>query len=495
MRRKIFELFRLMFHNETDCKGGDKVKADIGVVGLAVMGQNLALNIARKGYTVAVFNRTSKRTEDFMKRVKDERIIPSYSIEDFVESLKRPRKIILMVKAGKPVDDVIEKIAPHLDEGDLIIDGGNSHFKDTERRIEKLSKEGILFLGMGVSGGEYGALYGPSLMPGGSLEAYDMVKDILLEIAAKSDEGPCCDYMGDRSAGHFVKMTHNGIEYAIMESIAEVYDMMRKILGMSAEEIGEIFKEWNEGELNSFLVEITYKIMERIDEETGKPLVDVILDKAGHKGTGKWTSQTALDLGVPTPSLTMAMIARMISFYKGDRVELSKKFRKKRPAPPRSVESVLGDFEKALSFSMFMAFSQGLWLIKQASDEFGYGTDLSKVLKVWKNGCIIRAKMIDFIKSVVSDENPYLLKSDDAMSFLSERLESIVRTVKLAREYLVPTPALNASLDHFLSMTEENLPANLIQAQRDFFGAHTFERIDREGIFHVDWWGIEGVEA
>lgn len=465
------------------------LKADIGLIGLAVMGQNLALNIARKGYNVAVYNRSPKRTEDLLKRVKDEKITPAYELKEFIDSLQKPRKIILMVKAGNPVDQMIEQLLPYLEKGDLIIDGGNSHYLDTNRRLKELSEKGILFLGMGVSGGEYGALHGPSLMPGGSKEAYEMVEEILLKIAAKSDEGPCCTYVGNTSAGHFVKMVHNGIEYAIMQAIAETYDIMRKILKMDVKEIGDVFENWNKGELNSFLIEITYKIMRKIDEETGKPLVNLILDKAEQKGTGKWTAQAALDLGIPTPSLNFALIARVISNFKEDRVNLSKIFEKRILSVSIDKVRLLEDLEKALLFSIFISFSQGLWLISQASDTYDYGINLSEVTRIWKNGCIIRAKMLDFLKNILEEDksNVYLLKSEKALSFLKEKVDSVINVTEVARKFWVPTPVLNSSLDFLFSMIERNLPANLIQAQRDFFGAHTFERIDKEGIFHVEW--------
>ncbi|ADA66325.1 6-phosphogluconate dehydrogenase, decarboxylating [Thermotoga petrophila RKU-10] len=463
------------------------MKSSIGLIGLAVMGQNLALNIARKGYKVSVFNRTAQKTEEFVKnRVKGEEIEPHYDIKDFVESLERPRKIILMVKAGKPVDDTISQLLPYLEPGDLIIDGGNSHYMDTERRFKELSEKGILFLGMGVSGGEYGALYGPSLMPGGSREAYNLVEEILLKIAAKTEEGPCCTYVGERSAGHFVKMVHNGIEYAIMQAIAEVYHIMRDVLSLSSEEMSSIFEEWNRGELSSFLVEITYKILRKKDEETGKPMVDVILDKAEQKGTGKWTSQAALDLGIPTPSINLAVVERVISHFKDIRTRLSKLYNKRRSATQGS-EEFLRDLRNSLFFAMFMAFSQGMWLIAEASKEFGYGVNLSEVLRIWKGGCIIRAKLIDTLRRYISNENAYLLENEEVMNLLKGKIDSLKNILKASIENEIPVPVLNSSYNYFMSLTEERLPANLIQAQRDFFGAHTFERVDREGVFHINW--------
>ncbi|MCS7202770.1 MAG: NADP-dependent phosphogluconate dehydrogenase [Dictyoglomus sp.] len=466
------------------------MKGDIGLVGLAVMGQNLALNIARKGYSVSVYNRTPKKTEEFLKeKVKEEKIIPCYDLKNFVDSLEKPRKIILMVKAGNPVDEMINDLLPYLDPGDLIIDGGNSHYLDTSRRIKELKEKGILYLGMGVSGGEYGALYGPSLMPGGSETAYKMVEDLLLKISAKTDDGPCCTFVGRDSAGHFVKMVHNGIEYAYMQAIAETYDIMRKALKMNSYEIGDVFENWNKGELNSFLMEISYKIMRYIDREKGIPLVELILDKAEQKGTGKWTAQSALDLGVPTPSLNLAVEARTLSYFKDLRKDLSKKYSILNSNILLEKEKILKDLEKSLLFALFMAFSQGLWLISSASKAFDYGINLSEVLRIWKGGCIIRAKILNFLREIINEnpENVNLLNSEKSISFVKDKLDSIKNITKLAKDFNIATLVLNSSLDYFLSLIEEDLPANLIQAQRDFFGAHTFERKDKEGIFHIQW--------
>ncbi len=466
----------------------------IGLIGLAVMGQNLALNIARKGYSVSVYNRTPEKTEEFIKdRVKDEKIFPYYDLKEFVESLEKPRKIILMVKAGKPVDDVIQELLPYLEPGDLIIDGGNSYFKDTSRRLQELKSKGILYLGMGVSGGEYGALYGPSLMPGGTKEAYEVVKEMLLRIAAQTEDGPCCTYVGDDSAGHFVKMVHNGIEYAIMELIAEVYDIMRKVLHMSSQDIGNVFEKWNQGELNSFLMEISSKIMKFTDEETKRPLVELILDKAEQKGTGKWTAQTALDLGIPTPTLNLAVEARIISHFKDLRVKLSKIYSLSISKIPLNKEEVIKDLEKALLFGIFISFSQGLWLIDEASKVFNYNLDLSEVLRIWKGGCIIRAKLLNFLRDILKEDlsNANLLFSEKAQNFIKDKIDSVKRILNIGREENIPLMCLNSTLDYFYALSTENLPANLIQAQRDFFGAHTYERIDKEGIFHTEWEKLE----
>lgn len=463
---------------------------NIGLIGLAVMGQNLALNIARKGYSLSGYNRSHETTEKFIKeKVKDEKIYPYYDIKSFVESLEKPRKIILMVKAGKPVDDVIHELLPYLDEGDLIIDGGNSYFKDTDRRIKELKDKGIHYLGMGVSGGEFGALNGPSLMPGGTKEAYEMVRELLLKIAAKTDSGECCTYVGNDSAGHFVKMVHNGIEYAIMQSISEVYDVMRKVLKLSSEEIGDIFEKWNDGELNSFLMEISYKIMKHKDDKTGKPLVELILDEAEQKGTGKWTAETSLDLGIPTPSLNLAVVGRALSFFKEERTKISERVQRNYPTGNLNRDEIIGDLKNSLLFAVFVSFSQGLWLISEASKVYNYNIDLSEVLRIWKGGCIIRARILDFLREILSDDktNINLLNSQKSISYLEEKLESIKKVTKLAKDFYIPTLTINSSLDYFFSMSEANLPANLIQGQRDFFGAHTYRRIDMEGIFHTEW--------
>lgn len=467
------------------------MKADVGLIGLAVMGQNLALNIARKGYSVAVYNRTAERTKKFVEeRVRSEKVLPTYSIEDFINSLSKPRKIILMVKAGQPVDDMINELLSHLEKGDLLIDGGNSHFADTDRRLNELAKEGILYLGMGVSGGEYGALHGPSLMPGGTREAYGLVEEILIKIAAKTEDGPCCTYVGNGSAGHFVKMVHNGIEYSIMQAIAEIYDIMRKTVELSSEETSEIFEGWNQGELASFLMEISYKILKWKDEEANKPLVELILDKAEQKGTGKWSTQVALDLGVPAFSFGNSVFARAISYYKEERQKLAKLYR---PDVKITEEITIEDLQKTLSLAYFLSYSQGVWLIHEASKNFNYGVDLLEVLRIWKGGCIIRSKMLDFLRQLLksSPENTTFLNDGRAYNFVKERLPHAIKVTNFARSSMIPTPSLNGCLDYLFSLVTEDLPANLIQAQRDFFGAHTFQRIDKPGTFHVEWQSLE----
>lgn len=463
----------------------------IGLIGLGVMGQNLALNIARKGYSVSVYNRTAARTEAFVReRVKQEPITPTYDLQTFVQSLARPRKMMLMVQAGSAVDSMIETLIPLLDGGDLIIDMGNSHYADTERRLESLAARGLLFLGTGVSGGERGALEGPSIMPGGTPEAYALVEEVLTRIAAQTEDGACCTYLGRGGAGHFVKMVHNGIEYAIMQAIAEAYDVLRAAARLSTSQIADLFGEWNRGELNSFLMEISYKVLRKTDEETGKPLVEMILDKAEQKGTGKWTAQAALDLGVPTPSLATAVFARTLSHFKQDRVKIAEAISDALcQSCPLDTSTLIEAMERSLRLSMFLAFSQGLWLLREASRAYDYGLNLSEVLRIWKGGCIIRARMLNFLREIVQEggDNPHLLLSPKAQAYVLENVSSAQKVANVAHTCGIPVPVLNSAGDYLLSMSRANLPANLIQAQRDFFGAHTYERVDKPGTFHTEW--------
>ena len=463
----------------------------IGLIGLGVMGQNLALNIARKGYPISVYNRTATRTEAFVQeRVTQEPVTPAYDLETFVQSLARPRKIILMVQAGAAVDAMIETLVPLLDSGDLIIDMGNSHYADTERRMESLAARGLLFLGTGVSGGERGALEGPSIMPGGTPEAYALVEEVLTRIAAQTEDGACCTYLGRGGAGHFVKMVHNGIEYAIMQAIAEAYDLLRAAARLSTSQIADLFEEWNRGELHSFLMEISYKALRKPDEETGKPLVELILDKAEQKGTGKWTAQAALDLGVPTPSLATAVFARTVSHFKGDRVKIAEAISHALcQSCPLETSGGVEAIERSLRLSMFLAFSQGLWLLSEASRAYDYGLDLSEVLRIWKGGCIIRARMLNFLREVTREggDNPHLLLSPKVQAYVLENAPFALKVVNVAHACGIPVPVLSSAVDYLLSMSRANLPANLIQAQRDFFGAHTYERVDRPGTFHTEW--------
>jgi len=394
------------------------------------------------------------------------------------------------VQAGSAVDAMIESLTPLLDAGDLIIDMGNSHYADTERRLEALSARGLLFLGTGVSGGERGALEGPSIMPGGTPEAYALVEKMLTQIAAQTEDGACCTYLGRGGAGHFVKMVHNGIEYAIMQAIAEAYDVLRVAAGMSAGQIADLLERWNAGALNSFLMEISYKALRRVDDETGNPLVEMILDRAEQKGTGKWTAQAALDLGVPTPSLATAVFARTLSHFKEDRVRVAETMGAQLAADVTvDVDALTAAVERSLQLSMFLSFSQGLWLLWEASRTYDYGLNLSEVLRIWKGGCIIRARMLNFLREIVAEggHNPHLLFSPRAQALVKESLPSAGLLLETAHSCGVPMPVLSSAVDYVLSMARANLPANLIQAQRDFFGAHTYERVDKPGTFHTEW--------
>jgi len=463
-------------------------KADFGIIGLGVMGQNLALNVESKGFKVAVFNRTPTKTESFIEeKAKNKNIIPSYTLEKFVSHLESPRRILLMVKAGKAVDDFIEALSPYLEEGDLIIDGGNSHFSDTERRFKTLEEKGLLYLGAGISGGEYGALHGPSIMVGGSEKGYQLVKEILCRVSAQVEGKPCCAYLGKGGAGHFVKMTHNGIEYSIMQSLAEAYDLMKNALHMSYEEITQEVKKWNEGNLNSYLVEITGNILKTLDEETGKPILEVILDKAEQKGTGKWVSQASLDMGVPVPSFTWSVEARSLSGWK----ELREKISSNLSFSPTTLskEKILPHLEKALYLSMIISFTQGLHLLYRAKEEMGYEIPLREVCQIWKGGCIIRCGLLYTLEEVFKEEPqlPHLFISPKIQNEITKCVESLKKVVNNAHRANIPVPVLTASLDYLLSFTRSRLPANLIQAQRDYFGAHTYQRVDKEGYFHTEW--------
>ncbi|NLU10383.1 MAG: NADP-dependent phosphogluconate dehydrogenase [Tepidanaerobacter acetatoxydans] len=467
-------------------------KSDIGLIGLAVMGQNLALNIERNGYKISVYNRTSEKTKEFLETsAKDKsRIKGVFSLEELVASLKKPRKIMLMVKAGTAVDAVIDKLVPLMEKGDILIDGGNSYFKDTVRRAKELEQKGIHYMGVGVSGGEEGALKGPSIMPGGSKEAWEQISDIFIKISAKTpNKAPCCDYVGPDGAGHFVKMTHNGIEYSDMQLISEAYFLMKKLLGMTALEMKEIFAEWNQGELNSYLIEITADILGKVDDKTGKPLVDVILDKAGQKGTGKWTSQEALDIGVCIPTITEAVFARYMSSAKEERVEASKILKGPSTSFEGDREQFLEDISKALYASKICSYAQGFDLMAKASDIYSWDLNLGNIALLWRGGCIIRAQFLEKIKQAY-DENPQL-KNLMLAPYFNQSIEncqaawrSVVSTAALNG---IPVPSFSSALAYYDSYRRHTLPANLIQAQRDYFGAHTYERIDQEGIFHTTW--------
>ena len=467
-------------------------KQQIGVVGMAVMGKNLALNIESRGYSVALYNRTASKTEDVVKEHPEKNFKPTYSIEEFVASLEKPRRIIMMVQAGKGTDATIQALLPHLDKGDILVDGGNTFFKDTIRRNEELANSGINFIGTGVSGGEEGALKGPSIMPGGQKEAYELIAPVLKEISAKAEDGaPCVTYIGPNGAGHYVKMVHNGIEYGDMQLIAESYDLLKNVLGLSTEELADIFATWNQGELDSFLMEITADIFTRKDDlGTGQPIVDVILDAAGNKGTGKWTSQSALDLGVPLPLITESVFARFISTYKEERVNASKKFPQTNFTFDGDKQVFVEKIRQALYFSKIMSYAQGFAQLRQASKEYNWELPFGEIAKIWRAGCIIRAQFLQKITDAY-EKNADLenLLLDDYFFDITVKYQQAVRdVVALAVQAGVPVPTFLSAIAYFDSYRAERLPANLIQAQRDYFGAHTYQRTDREGIYHYSWY-------
>lgn len=467
--------------------------ADIGLIGLAVMGSNLAQNIERNGFTVAVWNRDPKRVDEFMATVgAGRKFIGTRSPEDFVKALARPRKVMLLVKAGAATDWTIDQIKPYLEPGDIIIDGGNALYHDTIRREQALAAAGLHFVGCGVSGGEEGALWGPSLMPGGAREAYEQLRPILEAIAAKVDDGPCVTYVGPGGAGHFVKMVHNGIEYGDMQLIAEAYDLLKRVGKLTAMELAAVFGAWNEGVLKSFLIEITAQIFRAIDPETNQPLVELVLDKAGQKGTGKWTSETALDLGVPVPTIQAAIDARVLSAMKDERVAASQVI----VGPPTSPESIdQGDFiilvHNALYASKICSYAQGMALLATASRVYDWHLDLGEISRIWKGGCIIRAQFLDKIKQAYRrrPDLPNLLLDPDFNQWMTDTQTSWRSVVSIGALAGIPLPAMSASLAYFDSYRTATLPQNLTQAQRDFFGSHTYERIDKPdaGFIHTEW--------
>jgi 6-phosphogluconate dehydrogenase len=466
-------------------------KADIGLIGLAVMGENLVLNMESKGFTVAVYNRTTQKVTDFIEgRAKGKNIIGTYSLEELVSKLEKPRKVMLMVKAGQPVDSFIEKLVPLLEEGDIIIDGGNSHFPDTIRRTKEIEEKGLYFIGTGVSGGEEGALKGPSIMPGGSREAWEYVAPILQKIAAKVDDGsPCCQWVGSDGAGHFVKMVHNGIEYGDMQLISEAYFIMKHTLGMSAKEMHDVFAGWNKGELNSYLIEITRDILSKVDKETGNPMVEMILDTAGQKGTGKWTSQAALDLGIATPTITEAVFARYISAIKDERVAASKVIKGPEAKFEGDKEAFLEAIRQALFASKICSYAQGFAMMKQASIEYGWNLNFGDIALMWRSGCIIRAQFLDTIKDAFDKdpELPNLLLAPYFREAVEKAQANWRLVVSTAVNMGIPVPAFSSALSYFDSYRRASLSANMIQAQRDYFGAHTYNRTDKEGTFHTEW--------
>ena len=477
-----------------------KKLADIGLIGLAVMGENLVLNMESKGFTVAVYNRTVEKVDKFMSgRGAGKNFIGAHSIEELVASLEKPRKVMMLVKAGKPVDDFIELLIPHLEQGDIIIDGGNSHFPDSIRRTKYVESKGLLFVGTGVSGGEEGALKGPSMMPGGSPAAWPAVKNIFQSVAAKVEDGsPCCDWVGEDGAGHFVKMVHNGIEYGDMQIINEAYHVMKDLLGLSADEMHEVFKVWNTQELDSYLTEITRDILAFKDED-GEPLVEKILDTAGQKGTGKWTGVTALDLGIPLTLIGESVFSRCLSAQKDLRVKASKVITGPTPSFTGDKVQLIEDLKMALFGAKIISYAQGYNLMMEAAKEYKWNLNYGGIALMWRGGCIIRSAFLADIK-VAFDKNPGL-ENLLLAPFFKEKVESAQagwrRVCAAALTNGIPVPALTSALCYFDGFRSERLPANLLQAQRDYFGAHTYERIDkpRGQFFHTNWTGRGGNTA
>ncbi len=465
--------------------------AQYGLIGLGVMGDNLALNIEQHGFSLAVYNRTAEKTKSFVEGpARGKRITATYSVADLVKELERPRKIILMVSAGRPVDAVIGELQPLLEQGDIIVDGGNSLYSDTARRGQALAQAGLRFVGMGVSGGEEGARWGPSLMPGGPRDAYDELAPMLTRIAAQVADGPCVTYVGPDGAGHYVKMVHNGIEYGDMQLIAETYDIMKHGLGLSAPQMGDVFAEWDKGELNSFLIEIAGIVLKYVDPETGNPLVDLILDEAEQKGTGRWTAISALELGVPIPTIDAAVWTRTLSSMKERRVEASRVLRgPSGAAPGLHRDTLLPTLAAALYAAKVSSYAQGMALLRAASDEYGFGINYAEIARIWKGGCIIRARLLNDIQQAFQ-RNPDLdnLMLDPAFAeAMNARQDRLREAVGVARALGLPCPAFSSSLDYYDTLRTARLPANLVQAQRDYFGAHTYRRTDKDGVFHTQW--------
>ncbi|MFH1024311.1 MAG: decarboxylating NADP(+)-dependent phosphogluconate dehydrogenase [Planctomycetota bacterium] len=475
--------------------------SDIGLIGLAVMGENLALNISSHGYTISVFNRTVEKVKKLVEgRAKGTRIRGTYSFPEFVQSLQKPRRIIMLVKAGKAVDELIDQLVPLLEKDDILIDAGNTHYPDTIRRTKALTEKGLRFIGTGVSGGEEGALKGPAIMPGGNIEAWPFVKEIFQAIAAKVDDGtPCCQWIGPDGAGHFVKVTHNGIEYGDMQIICEAYHLMSQALGMNAPQMHKVFAKWNKGDLDSYLIQITRDILARTDPETKKPIVDIILDTAGQKGTGKWTSQAGLDFGIGIPQIAEAVFARCLSAIKEERVAASAILTGPKKKFTGDKEKFIADLEQAVYAAKICSYAQGFQLMRAASAEHKWNLNFSEIPLVWRNGCIIRARFLGKIKEAF-DRNPKLanLLLDPYFSKVATNAQRGWRNVvKTAIDFGVPVPTIGTALNYYDSYRCARLPANLLQAQRDYFGAHTYERVDkpRGQFFHTDWTGTGGKTA
>lgn len=464
-------------------------QSQIGMVGLGVMGRNLLLNMADHGYAVAGYDKDSKKVQALRSEAGDRPIKGAETVTDFIALLRKPRAVMLLVPAGKIVDAVISDLLPHLQADDLIIDAGNSHFKDTDRRQKELEAKGLHFFGMGVSGGERGARHGPSMMPGGPQQAYGVVRPVLEACAANVDGEPCVTYLGPRSAGHYVKMVHNGIEYGIMQLIAETYDLLKRGLGLSNDELSALFAEWNRGELNSYLMEITADIFQKMDEDTGQHLVDMVLDVARQKGTGEWTTQDALELHVPTPTVDMAVAMRNLSGQKEERAGMAEKFGAPRTSYQGDREEVIEHLRRALYASTILTYAQGMEQLRAASQEYEYQLDLSAVARIWRGGCIIRSALLEPIHLAYGRQPmvPHLLLDDMLGSAVSERIEDLRTVIQTAVELELPASALMSCLAYYDGLRSGHLPANLIQAQRDYFGAHTYERIDKQGTFHTEW--------
>jgi 6-phosphogluconate dehydrogenase len=464
-------------------------KAQVGLVGLAVMGENLALNMESKGFSVAVFNRTAEKTRIFAEgKAAGKRFTAAYTPKELCDALERPRRIMMMVKAGAAVDETIGHLQPFLDKGDLLIDGGNSYFTDTERRAAELAKTGILYIGTGVSGGEEGALHGPCIMPGGSPEAYAIVKHILEKIAAQVD-GPCCAHMGPGGAGHYVKMIHNGIEYGVMQCIAETYDILSRLLRLKAADLSDIFGKWNDGELGGYLVEITALCLAKVDPETRKAVVDVILDQAGQKGTGKWTSQNSLDLGMAVPTIDMAVMSRILSAFKQDRVAASKILKGPRGRTTANRTKFIKECRDALYVSIIACYAQGMALLTEASKEYKYNLKLDEIARIWRGGCIIRSKLLGPIAAAYkkAPTSPNLLIDRAVAKIVNARSKALRSVVCEATKAGIPVLGLSSALGYIDSYRTARLPQNLTQALRDCFGAHTYLRTDKEGVFHTQW--------
>ena len=463
----------------------------IGLVGLGVMGRNLALNIERNGFPIAVWNRSPQKMLDFINEEGEGKaILGVETLSDLMASLEKPRRVILMVQAGSSVDEVIDQIKPLMDSGDILIDCGNTYFTDTERRSKALEAEGFHFIGSGVSGGEEGAKWGPAIMPGGNRAAWESLSEIFYAIAAKAEDGqPCVEYMGPGVAGHYVKMVHNGIEYGDMQLISEAYDLLSRGLGLGVDELHAIFSRWNDGLLKSYLIEITADIFKTMDPETGLPLVDLILDEAGQKGTGKWTSQNALDIGVPVPTINAALQGRIISSLKKERVFAATQL----PSPQQKYEGdpaeLIDAVENALYASKVTSYAQGLAMLRMASQEYNYDLNIRDIAKIWRAGCIIRASLLgDIMDAYERDPQLVNLMLDEAFkSAILERLDDWRKVVQIAVGLGIPVPAMSGALSYFDAYRSERLPANLIQAQRDYFGAHTYRRVDKDGVFHTQW--------